>query len=218
MLIFEDTQAYSLQSLNWQQRKQIKLAAEEFAIRLVNEEREFKERAYPVYLSFYERSQYKFYSERRHKEIFARWADLLFRTPKAVVLGGYRNGELGGISVTQWVEDTLMYSTMFCDTASLKMHLNSLMLHSVRAAVAGNPQIKRIFAGPYKYGTAKGVDDFYLFRGCKLVRKPALLRMNPLARAALKCCMPREYAKLCGELDGVGGRRGKAAERKAEGG
>lgn len=218
MLIFEDPGAYSLQSLSWQRRKQVKLAAKEFTIRPVEDEREFSEKVYPIYLSFYERCQYKFYPERRHKEVFARWADTLYRTPKIVVLGGYRDGQLGGISVTHWVEDTLMYATMFCDTASLKLHLNSLMLHAVRAAAAGNPQIKQIFAGPYKYGEAKGVDDFYLVRGCKLARKPALLRINPLARAALKRCKPREYAKLYGVLDGAGQPEGQAEGGREAGG
>jgi hypothetical protein len=218
MLIFEDPGAYSLQSLTWQRRKQVKLAAKEFTIRRVDDEREFKEKAYPIYLSFYDRCQYKYYTERRSKEIFSRWADSLFRSPKVVVLGGYRDGELGGITVTQWVEDTLMYSTMFSDTASLKMHINSLMLHSVRAAVAGCPHIRQIFAGPYKYDAARGVDDFYLVRGCKLIRKPALLRINPLARAALNRCRPKEYAKLCGKLDAAGEAEGDAeAERKPEG-
>jgi hypothetical protein len=216
--MFEDTGAYSLQSLNWHRRKQVKVAAKEFTIRLVDDQREFKEKAYSIYLAFYERSQYQFYPERRHKEVFARWAGTLFRTPKIIVLGGYRHGELGGISITQWVEDTLMYLTMFCDTASLKMHLNSLMLHAVRAAVAGNPQVKQIFTGPYKYGAARGVDDFYLVRGCKLLQKPALLRINPLARAALKRCLPREYAKLCGTLEGVGGTEGEAEAARAAAG
>jgi hypothetical protein len=204
MLIFEDPEAYSLQSLNWKRRRQVRLAAKAFTVRVVDDEHEFKEGAYKVYLSFYERSQYTYKPERQRKDVFARWVDSLFRTPKVVVLGGYRNGELGGVSVTQWVEDTLMYSTTFADTASLRMDFNSLILHVIRAAVAGNPQVKRILAGPYKYGTAKGVDDFYLSRGCKLVKKPALLCINPLARAALKCCLPREYARLRGTLDDTG--------------
>jgi hypothetical protein len=204
MLIFEDTQAYSLQSLDWNRRKHVKLAGKEFVIRPMDDVGEFKQKAYPVYLSFYERTRYKYKSERRYKDRFSCWADSLFRTPKIVVLGAYRNADLGAVSVTQWVEDTLMYSTVFCDTESLKMHVTSLMLHSVRTAVAGYEQVKQIFAGPYKYQAGKGVDDFYLVRGCKLVAKPASLHINPLATIVLKRSASEEYARLCGKLDGIG--------------
>jgi hypothetical protein len=204
MLIFGDTQAYSLESLDWNRRKQVKLARKEFVIRPMHDVNEFKQKAYAVYLSFYKRTRYKYKSERRYKDRFSCWADSLFRTAKIVVLGAYRGADLGGVCVTQWVEDTLMYSTVFCDTASLKMHVTSLMLHSVRTAVAGYKQVKQIFAGPYKYEPGKGVDDFYLVRGCKLVAKAASLYINPLATIVLRRCACKEYARLCGKVDAVG--------------
>jgi hypothetical protein len=107
--------------------------------------------------------------------------------------------------VSLLIEDTLCYATFFCNTESLRLGLSDLMLHFVREAVAEGQCAKQIFAGLYKGG--KGLDDFYLLRGCKLVRKPALLHINPLAAFFLKRFLPEQYARLRGDIkDAQGGR------------
>jgi hypothetical protein len=196
LLMFEDAEAYSLDCLDYNRKRQVKLAAKQFIIRPVADINKFKQEAYPVYLSFYERTRYQYGSQRRNRACFSQWADDLFQIPQVVVLGGYRNGGLGGVSVSLLVENTLCYMMFFCDTESLRLGLSDLMLHFVREAVAEGQCAKQIFAGLYKGGN--GLDDFYLLRGCKLVRKPALLHINPLTAFFLKCFLPKLHARLRG--------------------
>jgi hypothetical protein len=202
MLLFEETEAYSLGDLHKQERRQIKRAAEDFTVSLVTDVNEFKVQAYRVYLSFYERTKYEYKSERRYEGNFSKWADSVFQNPKVIVLGAYKkNRELGAIEICHLVEDTLVGSTFFCETESLKMHVTGFMLHKMREAIAGCQAMKQIFIGNYKYAAVKGVDDFYLTRGCKLVRKPALLHINPLTAFFLKRFLPEQYARLSGKIE-----------------
>lgn len=213
LLIFENPKAYSLGDLDRHERREIKRAAEDFTVSLVTDVNEFKVQAYRVYLSFYERTKYGYKSERRYEGNFSKWADSLFQNPKVIVLSAYKkNRELGAIGVWHLVEDTLVYSTFFCEAESLKMHATGFMLHTMREAVAGCQAIKQIFIGNYKYTTVKGVDDFYLARGCKLVRKTAFLHINPLTAFFLKRFLPEQYARLRGD-DIKGAQGGRAFEQ-----
>jgi hypothetical protein len=199
LLMFENAEAYSPDCLDYNRKRQVKLAAKQFVIQPITGINEFKQKAYPIYLSFYERTRYQYGSQRREEPCFSRWADALFRIPNLVILGGYHNGELGGVSVSLLFEDTLCYATFFCNTESLRLGLSDFMLHFVREAVAKGSCAKQIFAGLYKGG--KGLDDFYLLRGCKLVRKPALLHINPVAKAFLMRFLPEQYERLLGKIE-----------------
>jgi hypothetical protein len=211
-LMFENARHYTVETLDYNRKRQVKLAAKRFEVQPMLDLHEFKQQAYPVYLSFYERTQYQYGSRRKDRAFFCQWADELFKMPQALVLGGYRNGILGGVSVSLLVEDTLCYAMFFCNTESLRLGLSDLMLHSVRKGVAEGQCASRIFAGLYKGGTH--LDDFYLFRGCRLVRKPAFLRLNPLAACLLKYFLPGDYARFNGESDEA---KGKSPENAGSG-
>ena len=75
---------------------------------------------------------------------------------------------------------------------ALRLNVSSFLLHSVREAVASDRQAKQIFAGMYKYAAARGVDDFYLLRGCSLVQKPAILRIIESLCVVAGIEVPRE--------------------------
>jgi hypothetical protein len=184
--------------LDYNRKRQIKRAASEFIIRPVEDLEEFKTQGYAAYLSFYQRSRYSYGSRRRHQSYFCLWAEDLFEMPKANVLGAYRNGQLRGVSVSFLVEHTLFYATFFCDTPSLKLFLSDLMLHAIREEASHLPGIKQVFAGMYKGGC--GLDDFYLLRGCTLIRKPAFLRTNPISTLILRRYLPQQHAKLLGRM------------------
>lgn len=200
LLMFTDAATYSLENLDGLHRRQVRKAAKLFTIRPIVDKHEFKQSAYPVYLSFYERTHYEIGSRRTNRDYFSWWADALFRVPHAVVLGGYRNGRLGGVCVSMLVGDTLCYPTVFCDTESMRLQLSGFLLHSVREAVAQCQCAKQIFAGLYKDERDRGVDDFYLQRGCRLLRKPARLQINPVAELVLKRFAPRQYGRLLGRI------------------
>jgi hypothetical protein len=201
LLIWDDLTSYSLDNLDRHERREIRRATETFTVLLVTNVNEFKVQAYPVYRSFYERTKYNYKSERRYKDSFSKWADALFQHPKVMVLGAYNtNRELGAIAICCLVEGTLVYSTFFCETKSLKMHVTGFMLHTMRKAAADCQLIKQIFIGNYKYSTA---NEFYFTRGCKLVSKPAWLQLNPLTAFGLKRFAPVQYDRLIGETEAV---------------
>ena len=169
LLLFEDAGAYSLDGLDYNRKRQVRLAAKRLIIRPIEDLGELVEQGHRVYVSFHDRTGYAYKAERRRREYFARWAESLFHNPKLLVLGGYRNGELEAVCVSQRVENTVLYSTFFCKDESLRLNVSDLMLHTVRQAAAECGQVSGIFAGMYKGGT--GLDDFYLLRGASLVKK-----------------------------------------------
>ncbi len=197
-LLFDQTKEYSLTSLDKNRRRQVRLAAREFSIRPMTDVEEFKRQAYPVYLSFYERTRYKVGAWRRDPLHFGRWAEALFRIPHVLILGAYRSGELGGVSLSYQVRDTAFYATFFCNQNALDHYLSDLMLHSARESAAATPEVRQLIVGMFK--GIRGLDDFYLLRGAKLVRQRARIEVNPLTRLLLKIFLPRQYAHLLGQL------------------
>jgi len=199
VLVFENTPAYSMASLHKNPRRQIKLADKEFVIRPISDVDEFKRQAFPVYLSFYKRTRYQVCADRREPDNFSRWAEALFKIPDVLILGGYRKGKLGGVSLSFVVDRALVYATFFCDDESLRLYLSDLMLHCVRQAAGACAGVEQVLAGMYK--GIPGLDNFYLLRGAKLMRQRAWLELNPLARLLLRSSRPKQYARLLGSLD-----------------
>lgn len=199
LLMFEEARAYSLDSLDKKRRRQVKLAAKEFEVRPVTDVEEFKRQAHPVYLSFYERTHYTVGAKRRDPAYFSAWADAIFAIPNVLILGAYREGVLGGVSLSYLINDTVFYATFFCDDEALKRYLSDLMLHSVRELAATSPEVRQVFASMFK--GIRGLDDFYLLRGAALVRQPARLEINPVTNLLLKRCLPKQYRQLLGQVD-----------------
>ena len=197
-LAFDRTQDYSITKLDKNRRRQIRLAERDFVIRPITNAEEFKRQAHMVYLSFQSRTGYEVGAERRDPMAFARWTDAVFASPKVLVLGGYRAGALGGVSLTYRHGSIIFYATFFCDDDSLKRYLSDLMLHTVRESAAAAPGVTHVYAGMFK--GIRGLDDFYLHRGARLIRQPARLEINPLAGFLLKNLLPGQFARLLGQL------------------
>lgn len=194
--IFDNPAQYSLSSLDHKRRQQIRIASRSFAIRPIRRLEEFKEKAYPVYSSFYDRTRYRTGAMRRYRFRFARWADAMFRVPKIAILGGYEGDTLRAVSVSMRVEQTLVYASFFCDTESLGRYMPGLMLHSVREMASRQPVLAQIYAG--LSSDERGLDEFFALRGCRFVRKSAVLRLNPVVRLLLRWGSPGVYARLDG--------------------
>jgi hypothetical protein len=187
--------------LDRRRRWEIRQAGKHHVLRPMEDVDEFKRTAYPAYRSFYKRTHYRFRSDRRHQDGFSRWADSIFQTPKMAVLGAYRGSDLGAVSISALVEDTLIYLTAFCDEESLRLNVVALLLHSLRETAAGCPQVKQICLGMYNRLGRTSIHDFYILRGCRIVAKPAVLHVNPIAALWLRLFMPARYAKMCGQLE-----------------
>ncbi|MGB6546693.1 MAG: hypothetical protein WA871_05640 [Candidatus Acidiferrales bacterium] len=213
LLMFEDAPKYSIASLDQNRKRQVRLGIKALTIREISDPAELKEGGHPAYLSFFERTRYEYKSDRRDKSVFARWVDDQFRFPGNIILGAYRGSELAAVGISQVVGDTLVYSTFFAGDIGLKHCAADLMLHTVREQAAALPCVRQIFAGMYKGGN--GPDSSLVLRGCKIVRKPAILRVNPAAALFLRLCLPGRNAKLLGKFEELSNATEVASAREA---
>jgi len=215
VLLFDNPEAYSLESLDRRRRWEVRQAAKHFTVCPVESSDELIRKAYSTYCAFYLRTHYGYRSERRHLDGFSRWAESLFQFPEVSVFGAYRGCNLCAVGIWALVEDALIYLTMFCDEEALRLNVTALMLHTLREVGAGCPQVKQIFVGMYHHLGRKSIDDFYLLRGCRLIQKPARFCLNPAASLFLRLCMPRQYAKLLGKIGERGTERPPIGEAPA---
>jgi hypothetical protein len=197
-IMLEDLQEYSLATLGRRRQQLIRQAARKFQVRPVIDGLEFKERGFRAYRSFYERTGYAYGAERKSESAFYRWAEMVFSHPKVILLGGYGPDGLAGVSRSYWVDHTLVYATLFCETDAMKQNLGELMFHELRVLAAQEPRIKEIFVRNYQGGNS--LDHYYLLRGCKLVTKPARLEVPVGVRTVIKWLLPRQYALLDGRI------------------
>jgi len=195
-LMYERVHEYSLAGLEHNRRRLIKHALRDFNFKPIDDLREFQERGYSAYVDFFQRTKYSYKSERTQRNEFENWAATIFAFPKAILLGGYDAKGLVAVSVSYWVNDTLVYATLFSGTDALRRNVCEGMLHVVRQLACEQPQIKQMFTRPYNGGC--GMDQYYLIRGCKLVTQPAKLVLNPVTHTLLKRCFSRQYAKIHG--------------------
>ena len=200
VLLFQDAQDYSLE--NVERKNQVKTAAKQFELRKLDNAEKFTHEAHGIYVEFHRRTQYEYKEDRLQPDGFAAWARTLFACPKVLVVGAYRAGRLEAAAVMKWVADTLIYSTFFCNDEALRLNVTSLMLHTVRETARACPGIRQVSVGMYKFQGFTGIDKFYLLKGCSVVRKPAVFRINPLVGATLRRRKPDDYAKLRGLIDG----------------
>jgi len=188
---------YSVANLGGRRQQLIRQAGRQFQVRPLSDLREFKEQGFRVYRSFYERTKYPYGTERRNEATFHRWAETVFRHPKVVLLGGYGSDGLVGVSRSYWVDRTLFYASLFCETNALEKNVGELMFHELRMLAAQEPRIKEILVRNYQGGNS--LDQYYLLRGCKLVTKPARLEMPAVIHTAIKWFLPRQHALMCGK-------------------
>jgi hypothetical protein len=194
LLLFDTPQAYSLESLRAGSRYHIRRAMRSFSVRPIVRLDEFISQGYAVYLSFYERTHYSYKKERTDRRHFAEWACTIFRFPKVRIYGAYHGEELASVSISYLVEEVLYTATFFSKSEALDEYVSDLMLHAIRERAAASENVRMIFAA--HAGMERGLDEFYLRRGAKLVSKPARVTMNPLALKFLKTFRKDRYGKL----------------------
>ena len=193
---FRNLQGYAPSLLSKKKRRQLAIAKENIDLRLMDDLKDFQNQAYPVYLSFHQRTLYRYLSDRRDKKIFNIWAKRLFEFKKVVVLGAYYRGVLGAVSITELVDDVVIYSSFFSNDILLRHHVADLMLHTIRSSAADHEQAKIVFAGMCKGNN--GLDYFYTSRGGECSSLPANLSLNPLASILIRYIFPGRYRQLMG--------------------
>ena len=195
-LMLDELNNYSLESLTHKRRQLIKRAAQQFQVRSLQDPESLKAQGHSVYLSFYQRTRYTYKQDRISYKVFCRWIDTLFSRPETILLGGYGPNGLAAISTSYWVDHTLVYSTLICESDALHKNLGELMFHEVRQLAANHSGIRQIYVRNYHGGNS--LDQYYLYRGCQLVRKPARLEIPRPFHALLRWILPRKYELLLG--------------------
>ena len=198
-LVFPDASAYALARLPHSRRWEVKFAQRHYAVRPLLDLAEFQHQAYPVYVDFYHRTRYGYFSRRLNRDVFHRWVEALFAPGDALIRGAFAADRLQAVSIARAIAGTVYYHTFFCHTEALPGHVASLLLHHVREEAAHLPGITQVFAGMKKYGAGASVDSFYLHRGAQVVRRPAVLRLSPLSRLLLRGASPHLLRQLVGE-------------------
>lgn len=196
--IYDQPRSYTVADLAKNPRRQLRIGLANFVIREVTDSQQFAAEAWPVYQSFHQRTRYRTGSHRREHRVFAAWANGLFQIPGLLILGGYREDRLGGVSLSLRIKDTIYYASVFCDDESLRLSLYDVFWHTLRESAAAATNVKQMFMGMYVYNP--GLDKFKALRGAKLVRQPAQLEINPLARAVVRTAWPSNYRRLIGEI------------------
>jgi hypothetical protein len=212
-LAFTDVQDYCLDHLRRGDRWEVRSAEKRLVIRPLSNSAEFKARAHPVYLEFQGRTKYRYLQSRVRKPEFDRWVDAEFADPGLVALGAWAGDSLVAVSLSRVVGEAWVYSSMFTSNDALRSHAASLMLHRVRCLAAAVDGVTMVFAGMRKPRAAgASVDAFYLQRGATIVRRSAVLRVNPLARWLLTRFRPELWRQLQGNHDAAGGVRDPGRE------
>lgn len=198
MFVYDDIKDYGIEGVGAKQRSIIKKALSNFSARRITDLREFVDGASPLYVSFFYRTQYYYQRERLKKETFEAWARPLFDYPKVVVTGAFRGDRLCAIDVSYQVEDVIIDDVFFSDTESQALKVTDFMVHTLRES-AKSSRAGTIFRG-YPSGKMT-LDRSKLTRGCKVLKVPALLKINPLALYMSKTFMANSYQKLLAITD-----------------
>ena len=201
-LVFSDAGRYRLDNLRSSRRSQVRFAENLFRVRPFRTCAEFKASAHSVYLEFHKRTQYRYIASRVVKTHFDRWADAEFVDPGLVALGAWAGQTLVAVSLSRVIGDIWFYSTFFAADDALKQHVADLLLHNVRTLAVNLADVKCVFVGMVaKSGAAESKNRFYLQRGAEVVRRPAVLRINPVAEWMLSRLRPDLWERLCGDVD-----------------
>jgi hypothetical protein len=76
-------------------------------------------------------------------------------------------------------------------------HLGGRSRRFARCACLGG--IAQVYAEMPKTTEARGIDDFLMRRGCRVVTKPAAMWLNPASRLLLRWFFSGQYARMRGE-------------------
>jgi hypothetical protein len=196
-VVFDDLANYELRNIGENGRRNLKRALnKKVRISPISKEREFAEKAYPVYLSFYDRTRYSFDTSRRDKSQFARWTRTIFQFPELLILGAFVDEELVGFEITCLVENVLIIDIVVHSDESLRCGAPDLLLHHQRSIVADCSDIHIIYDSMLAQN--RGINEFKLRRGARVLALPALLHLHPFILQSLKMVKQNIYGRLYG--------------------
>jgi len=199
MIIFDEVHSYQIETLDKERRRDVRKAIENgVSIQHIHEPEPFISQAYPVYLSFYRRTEYGYQKNRNQKEAFADWVRTLLSFPDMCLLGAYQEQELVAIMICCVVDRILIGKSLINSEKSIPLRAQDLLFHYAREELAKNYKVELIFTGMVV--REKGINNFKLWRGAKILSLPSHLKMPVPVKSLLKTFRRTEYDFLIGEL------------------
>lgn len=196
-IIFDDLRSYDHRLLRKNVRGSLRKAmASGATVRRIIDEAEFCEKAYPTYLSFYERTKYSYAEGRRERTEFSRWAHALFQFRDSVILGVFAEGELVAFALTFLVDKTLIIKMVVTSDTALKFEASDLLLHHCRTSAVGRTDIDLISYGMLCSNTS--LNRYKTRRGARVLALPSLTHINPILLWSIKKTSRKVYSKLYG--------------------
>jgi hypothetical protein len=193
LFVYDELKDYSIDQVGAKQRWIIKKGLDNFSARRITDLNAFVEEASAIYESFYERTKYFYKKERTNKESFIAWARSIFQHPKVVITGAYHQDRLSAIDISYRVEDIIIDDVFFSDSQSQPLKVTDFMVHTLREA-ARSTDARVLFRG---FPTGKPtLDESKVTRGCKILKKAAYCKINPVALYVGKKFMNESYRKL----------------------
>ena len=193
MFLYDDLKSYSVDKMATKQKWVIKKSMENFQAKRITDISQFIETAFPIYQTFYDRTQYSYKKERAQKAEFSAWAKTLFDFPMIMITGAYHEDKLAAVDISYQVENLIIDDVFFSDTQSQGLRVTDFMVHTLREAAAAT-DAKYLFRG-FPCGK-QTLDESKIRRGCKIYRVPAYCKVNPIALYVGKFFMNESYRKL----------------------
>lgn len=195
-IVYDDIRSYDAEKLHRGPAKHLSFAIEHCVkVRRVFDERNFCLQGYEVYLSFYDRTKYRFAKNRTDREGFEQWAKTLFRFPELVVLGAFSGPTLLGFGVACAVEGTVIIKSGVHSNLGLELHSSDLLLHHWRITARNDTTVAMIYDSGM---TTPGIDEFKRRRGAVVKALPAHLHANPFLLNAIRHFDKVHYDHLFG--------------------
>jgi hypothetical protein len=214
-IVYERPQEYDARALRDSARKNLNKALRNpIAVRCIVDEEQFSELAYPVYLSFYKRTKYRFDTSRKDKAKFIRWVHSVFQFPEAIVLGAFVSQELVSFEIACLVENTLILKTLVTSDKALRLNAPDLLLHYFRAIAQDQPEIQMIYDSMLSANS--GLNNYKIRRGARVAALPAFLHIHPALLWLIKKGDGTAYERLRGLNNEQLTAKGLAIRRKSE--
>lgn len=191
---FDSPSSFSIDQLDQPSRYEIRKSEMHNRHVIMEDYLSFCEEAYPVYISFYERTSYGYKNNRTKKSVFNTWADNIFRNPKIIILGAYQGDNLAGVMIIGNVVGVISILSLFSSTKFLKNRTNEFLYYKARVMAAQTSGATSVLVGMESENI--GLNRFKEKRGATMKKNPTTIWINPMAELALRVALPEKYKRF----------------------
>jgi len=197
LCMFLHPQEYSLESLNKKARGKITRAERKhLEIVEITQETPLVDSAFKVFVSFHDRTQYSYRSDRVKRAAFVNWYNTLLTFPGPEIHGVLLGEQLISFYVTCLVEDVFVFKSTVNSRKALSLHAADYGLHFQRSRAANEGNIKMLYAG--RLLQSDGINRFKIERGAEILALPAYIHIHPFFLKSIKVLKKETFQRILG--------------------